>query len=313
MPAIELDNVSKAYRTKDRVQVAVRNLSLQVPEGSIYGFIGPNGSGKSTTLRMILQIILPDEGTIRVLGEPARAADDRIGFLPEERGLYKKMKLRDVLCFFANLKGSARPGALVDEWLERLDLAKHAGKKIEELSKGMGQKAQFIAAVVAKPRLAILDEPFSGLDPKNRDVLRDALLELHRQGTTVIFSTHDMAAAEQLCDRVFMIYRGDKVLDGTLADIRRDHAANAWRLGFDGADAAGLAPQLPGVEAWTNEGNTVQVALRPGTDGQTLLAAASQAGRVSKFERANTLHDVFLRLAEVGDEALDGAGAAAKE
>ena len=298
MNAVEIDRVTKTYRTPAGTQTAVDDLSLTVPAGSIYGFIGPNGSGKTTTLRMIMRIIMPDAGRVAVLGGEARgSADDRIGFLPEERGLYKKMKLRDALCFFAKLKSVRRPGPLVDEWLGKLGLAGHAGKKIEELSKGMGQKAQFIAAVVAKPELAILDEPFSGLDPVNRDVLRDAILDLHRGGTTVIFSTHDMGVAEQLCDRVFMIHLGRKVLDGTMDEIRRNHAERAWRIGFETLppDAAG---RLPEVQELVVEGNTALVELRPGADSQAFLAGALRLGRVARFEPAQSLHDIFKRIAK---------------
>ncbi len=298
MNAVEIERVSKTYKTANGMLPAVDDLSLAVPEGSIYGFIGPNGSGKSTTLRMLMRIILPDTGRIQVLGDETRgAADDRIGFLPEERGLYKKMRLHESLCFFAKLKSVADPKPLVDDWLERLGLAEHGKKRIEELSKGMGQKAQFIAAVVAKPKLAILDEPFSGLDPVNRDVLREAVLALHRAGSTVIFSTHDMAVAEQMCDRIFMIYRGKKVLDGTMADIRSRHAANSWRVSIDGIGAFG-ARRLPGVAEALDEGNSVLVELKPGADSQDLLRGALEAGRVTRFEPAQSLHDIFKRIAE---------------
>ncbi|HZT82977.1 MAG TPA: ATP-binding cassette domain-containing protein [Gemmataceae bacterium] len=217
MNAVELEHVTKTFGP----HAAVADLSLAVPAGCICGFIGPNGSGKTTILRMIMRILHPDRGTVRVLGEERReAASDRVGYLPEERGLYKQMKVRDVLRFYADLKGCRDSRAAVDAWLERFGLTDWAGKKVEALSKGMAQKVQFIAAVVAKPELVLLDEPFSGLDPVNADVLRDAVLDLRRRGTTVIFSTHDMAMAEKMCDFVLMICQGRKVLDGTLASIR---------------------------------------------------------------------------------------------
>ena len=228
MHVVEMENVSKTFNG----HVAVSRLALSVPTGSIYGFIGPNGSGKTTTLRMIMRIFHPDPGTghIRVLGaERFEAANDRIGYLPEERGLYKKMKVRDVLRFYAELKGCRDSGTVVDAWLARMDLGEWAGKKVEALSKGMAQKVQFISAVIAEPELIILDEPFTGLDPVNMDVLRSAVLELRRKGATVIFSTHDMSVAEKMCDYIFMIFRGKKVLDGTLESIQDTYGKDTVR------------------------------------------------------------------------------------
>ncbi len=197
-------------------------------------FIGPNGSGKTTTLRMIMHILHPDKGRITVLGEKTViAANDRVGYLPEERGLYKQMKVREVLRFYAELKGMRRPGPAVDAWLERLELTAWADKKVSALSKGMSQKVQFIATVVAKPQLVLLDEPFSGLDPVNAEVLRDAVLELKREGTTIIFSTHDMAIAEKMCDFIFMIYKGKKVLDGTLDAIKEQYGMDSVHVQLD--------------------------------------------------------------------------------
>ena len=185
--------------------MAVDNLSLSVPKGSIYGFIGPNGSGKTTTLRMIMRIYHPNRGHVRVLGEQThQAASDSIGYLPEERGLYKKMKVREVLRFYAELKGRRDFKPLVADWLKRMDLTDWADKKVETLSKGMSQKIQFISSIIHEPELVILDEPFTGLDPVNADVLRDAVLDLRRRGATVIFSTHDMAVAERMCDFIFI-------------------------------------------------------------------------------------------------------------
>ena len=202
MNTVEIDNITKTFGNV----TAVDQLSLNVPSGSIYGFIGPNGSGKTTTLRMIMNIFYPDQGTIRVFEENVLgASSDRIAYLPEERGLYKTMKVREVLRFYGDLKNGKNVASEVDRWLEKLDLSDWADKKVQTLSKGMSQKVQFIATVVSKPELMILDEPFSGLDPVNMDVLKDAILELQTQGTTVIFSTHDMAVAEKMCDFIFMI------------------------------------------------------------------------------------------------------------
>ncbi len=203
--SILLENVTKRFGQ----QTAVDRLNLSVPEGSIYGFIGPNGSGKTTTLRMILRIYKPDEGRVVVLGnDHGDAADERLGYLPEERGLYKRMTVRRVLRYFARLKGLRSPDTRITELLQQLGAAEYEKKKIEQLSKGMAQKIQFISAVVARPKLVILDEPFSGLDPVNMEVLRDSVKKLRDEGTTVIFSTHDMEIASQMCDFVFMIYKG---------------------------------------------------------------------------------------------------------
>ena len=200
MNALTLNNITKTFNDF----TAVDMLSLDVPEGSIYGFIGPNGSGKTTTIRMIMNILHPDTGDIQILGSPRASIDnDLVGYLPEERGLYKKMKIRELLQFYGQLKTGHSVLTDVDFWLDKLDLTEWASKKVEALSKGMSQKVQFIATVVTHPKLVILDEPFSGLDPVNTDVLLQAMLELQKNGSTVIFSTHDMATAEKVCDYVF--------------------------------------------------------------------------------------------------------------
>ncbi len=291
--AVRLTRVTKTFGQ----HIAVDDLSLEVPEGSVYGFIGPNGSGKTTTLRMILHIFHPDSGVIEVLGQQGtRAANDRIGYLPEERGLYKKMTVRRVLAYYAALKGmsaaEARPA--VDQWLEKVGLTQWGNHKVEALSKGMAQKIQFIAAVVSRPRLLILDEPFSGLDPVNLEVLRAAILELRRQGTTIIFSTHDMMMAEQMCDFIFMIYRGRKVLDGTLESIQERYGADTIRLRADGA-----AEILRGMEKVQNVRDLGQCQeVRFGGDAQELLNTLSARTRVQLFEITRpSLHDIFVRIA----------------
>src|SRR5215471_12583662 len=242
--AIRLTNVSKRFNGV----AAVDGVTLDVPEGSIYGFIGPNGSGKTTTLRMIMHILLPDEGSIEVLGRAdgdarhpsdrrtrasnARAVRDCVSYLPEERGLYKKMSVRCLLRYYGQLKGRtvAELDPEIDAWMTRLGMQGWADKKIETLSKGMSQKVQFTAAVVSQPSLLILDEPFSGLDPVNAEVLKDSVLEMRRRGTTVVFSTHDMGTAEKMCDRIFMIFKGCKVLDGTLDDIQATYGFDTVRV-----------------------------------------------------------------------------------
>lgn len=225
--AIEVQRVSKQYAG----HVAVRELSLAVPNGSVYALLGPNGAGKTTTVRMVLNIIEPDSGTINVLGRPATdpGLSDHIGYLPEERGLYRKMRVRDVLRFLAALKGISAHDAnqRIDRWLDRLSLRTDerdwGTARIEELSRGMQQKAQFIGALVHDPDLVILDEPFSGLDPVNAQALKDAVMDLKRRGKTVIFSTHIIENAEAMCDAVCIIARGEKVLDGTLADVKNEY------------------------------------------------------------------------------------------
>jgi ABC-2 type transport system ATP-binding protein len=299
--AVALDHVTKSFSG----HVAVRQLSLSVPAGSIYGFIGPNGSGKTTTLRMIMRIFHPDEGTIEVLGERALgAASDAVGYLPEERGLYKQMKVRDVLRFYAELKGCRDSAKPIAAWLDRMGLSEWADKKVEALSKGMAQKVQFIATVVARPRLVLLDEPFSGLDPVNADVLREAIVQLRRDGTTVIFSTHDMSVAEKMCDFVFMIYKGAKVLDGTLASILDAHGADTLRVHLDSHNGSLLG--LPGVAKVTEFGSWQELRLTPGADAQATLRALMDRGRVRHFEIARpSLHDIFVRIARPTTEGAE--------
>jgi ABC-2 type transport system ATP-binding protein len=294
MAAVEIEQVTKTFGT----HTAVANLSLSVPTGSIYGFIGPNGSGKTTTLRMIVRILHPDRGVIRVLGqEQLGAANDRVGYLPEERGLYKQMKVREILRFYAELKGCRQSGPAIEDWLLRLGLQGWGNKKVEALSKGMAQKVQLIATVVARPELVLLDEPFSGLDPVNAVVVRDAILDLRRQGTTVIFSTHDMDVAERLCDFIFMIYRGQKVLDGTLEAIQDAHGSDIVRVRLETPEAISLK-DLPGVIGVADHGRLQELRLAPGTDTQELLAHLMQRGRVRHFELARpTLADIFVRIA----------------
>lgn len=293
MTAVRLDGVTKTFGSF----TAVDDLSLEVPRGTIYGFIGPNGSGKTTTLRMIMHILHPDRGEIRVLGEQRRdAANDRVGYLPEERGLYKQMKVREQLRFYAELKGCRHSGPAIDAWLERLELTAWANKKVQTLSKGMSQKVQFIATVVARPELVLLDEPFSGLDPVNAEVLREAVLGLKREGTTVIFSTHDMAVAEKMCDFLFMIYKGKKVLDGSLEAIQNAYATDTVRVHLEGG--AAQWDGLPGVEAVRDLGRWQELRLERGADPQVLLAALMQRGRVRHFEIGKpSLHDIFVRIA----------------
>ncbi len=297
MNVVEIQNVTKTFG-KLR---AVDDLSLSVPAGSIYGFIGPNGSGKTTTLRMIMNIFYPDSGSIRIFGEELRGAcTDRIGYLPEERGLYKNMKVKEILKFYGGLKSRTDLGGEVDAWLEKLDLSEWANKKVQALSKGMSQKVQFIATVVANPELVILDEPFTGLDPVNADAIKAAVLELRERGTTVIFSTHDMSVAEKMCDFIFMIFKGKKVLDGTLASIQDQYGSDTIRIRTE--DGAGALNGLRGIEKINNFGQVQELRLAQGTDPHIVLSDIMSRTRVRSFEVAKpSLHDIFIRIA--GPEA----------
>jgi len=295
--AIRLADVSKRFGGV----TAVDNLTLTVPEGSIYGFIGPNGSGKTTTLRMIMHILLPDDGTIEVLGRAdAAAARDRVGYLPEERGLYKNMTVRRLLRYYGQLKGRtiAELDREITAWMARLDMKDWADKKIEALSKGMSQKVQFVASVVSQPSLLILDEPFTGLDPVNAEALKDAVLEIRRRGTTVVFSTHDMATAERMCDRIFMIFRGKKVLDGTLEEIQAQYGFDTVRVRTSGG--VGALAGLPGVQTVNDYGQLQEVRLNG--DPQRFLQQLAARGAVHHFEITRpSLHDIFVRIARPPD------------
>jgi len=291
--AIALKDVNKQF---GQVK-AVEHLSLEVPKNCIYGFIGPNGSGKTTTLRMIMDILPPDSGSIEVFGQTLRGpCTDRIGYLPEERGLYRRMKVRDLLRFYGRLKSGRDVSRQADVWLDRFDLGGWANKKVETLSKGMSQKVQFIATVVGEPDLLVLDEPFTGLDPVNLDVIRQAILDLQRRGATVILSTHDMGIAEQMCDFIFMIFQGRKVLDGTLESIQEQFGHDVLRIATD----EGQSPpaDLEGVESVRDHGHMQELRLRPGSDPQQILRALMEKARLVRFEIARpSLHDIFVRIA----------------
>lgn len=291
--AIRLENVTKRFGT----QTAVDSLSLRVPEGSIYGFIGPNGSGKTTTLRMILRIFQPDSGSVEVLGQTqGKTADDRLGYLPEERGLYKRMRVRAVLQYYARLKGHYRCDPDIDTWLERLGATEWAHKRVDMLSKGMAQKIQFISAVVARPRLLILDEPFSGLDPVNLEVLKEGMLWMRELGTTIVFSTHDMEMAERLCDTIFMIFRGKKVLDGTLDAIQANYPADRIRIRL--SDANERLPAISGIQDIEQSGRFFEFRMEDVRDYQRILRELTDAVALTHFEVIRpSLHEIFVRIA----------------
>jgi ABC-2 type transport system ATP-binding protein len=301
--AIDIRNVVKRYDE----HVAVNDLSLAVPRGSVYGLLGPNGAGKTTTIRMLLNIIVPDSGTITLLGTPHRTKGltDRIGYLPEERGLYKKMQVRRVLRFLAELKGVPGREAerRIDEWLRRLDLKTPERDwglaKVDELSRGMQQKAQFIGTLVHDPDLVILDEPFSGLDPINAQALKDAIVELKSRGKTIIFSTHMMDNAERLCDSVCIIARGKKVLDGGVAEVRKAHSGRMVALAVEGDARDGLSSVFGDrtlVARVDDHNRYYEVELAAGADAQHLLRRVIDTGvAIQRFELVlPSLHQIFL-------------------
>ena len=297
MSLIELQNVTKAFGK----HLAVNDLSLSVPKGSVYGFIGPNGSGKTTTLRMIMNILPPDSGTIKVFGEQLKSTScDQIGYMPEERGLYKRMKVRELLIFMGGLKYATDLKAKVDYWLKKLGLSDWADKKVETLSKGMSQKVQFISTVVAEPDLIILDEPFTGLDPVNTDVIKDAIMEIQSNGATVVFSTHDMSMAEKMCDFIFMIFKGNKVLDGTLDEIQDKYANDTIRIrSGNGTD---VFENLQGVEKINDYGQLQELRIADDADPHLILQEIISRTRIESYDIVKpSLHDIFVRIA--GTEA----------
>jgi len=292
-PTLIVDHVTKSYGDF----TAVSDLSLQVRPGRVFGLIGPNGAGKTTTIRMIVNITAPDSGRIQLFGQPmSTRLQDRIGYLPEERGLYRKMKVGEQLRFFAELKDVRGKVAetRIDHWLAKLQLSAWKDKRTKELSKGMQQKVQFITSVIHDPDLLILDEPFSGLDPVNVDIMKDTILEQKHANKTIILSTHQMEIAERLCDDVCMINRSRKVLDGKLRDIKRSFSRNAVALRFEGNDGLLNDPEI--VANIRPVGDDFEVLLVPGASPQTLLRRLIDSGTVvTKFELVEpSLHDIFI-------------------
>jgi ABC-2 type transport system ATP-binding protein len=303
--AIRLTGVTKAYAG----HVAVRELSLAVPRGSVFGLLGPNGAGKTTTLRMIMNVLGPDTGAIEILDRPAdELARDRIGYMPEERGLYPRMALGEQLLFLAEIKGArkAETGRLLEDWLDRLGLADWRNRKVNELSKGMQQKAQFISTVLHDPEILILDEPMSGLDPVAAGQLRDALLDLRRQGKTLVLSSHQMETVERLCDAIALIDRGEKLLEGTVREVKSRYGKNNLILAYDG-DGAFLA-RLPEVRNLSDFGQYVEIQLGDGGDPQTVLREAAGRLRISRFEIVEpSLHDIFVEQVTNHGRSADAA------
>jgi ABC-2 type transport system ATP-binding protein len=289
--AVELRDICKTY---DHF-VAVNHLSISIRQGSVYGLLGPNGAGKTSTIRMMIGITMPDEGEVRLFGEKFhRELLPRIGYLPEERGLYKKMKVIDHLVFLGRLhnlsEGEARKRSLA--WCERLQLAEWTNKKVEELSKGMQQKIQFVAALLHDPDLVIMDEPFAGLDPANSVMLKDVLIELKKSGKTILFSTHRMDQVERLCDSICLIDHGRAILGGELNKIKASYGKNHVQMQYEGdaqLENCGL------LESFNNYGNYVEVRLKPGADPQALVRMAADRARISRFELLEpSLEEIFI-------------------
>jgi len=311
--AVEIRGITKRFRDK----VAVNNVDLNIRAGSLCGFLGPNGAGKTTTIRMIMSIFYPDSGTLRVLGKgSAIESKDRIGYLPEERGVYKKMKVGQFLNYMGKLKGLPASGVdkRVRDWLDRMALGDTYKKKCEELSKGMQQKVQLIAALIHEPDLLILDEPFSGLDPVNRRLLRTIIEEQNDAGRTVIFSTHAMFEAEQLCDHLFMINKGEKVLDMRTAEVWKTHDPRSLvvqPLSDSPLDEASLA-QVPGVEHVRRNSRGFEIQLHDGTAPGSVMRDIAGRFPVRSIEiKRPSLDDIFIGL--VGGDAAALAGLASAE
>ncbi len=288
---VEVRDVCKSYGNF----VAVDELSFRIEPGKIYGLLGPNGAGKTSTLRMILGITEPDSGEISIFGEPLRRAHkDVFGYLPEERGLYRKMKVLDHLSFLGQLKGlsAGESVARASKWCERFELSAWASKKVEELSKGMQQKVQFIGAILHDPRLVIMDEPFAGLDPANALALKDAFVELAKSGKAVLLSTHRMDQAERLCHSICLLNHGRAVLEGDLNQIKAQYGHSNVQIRYEG-DNAFLRSRL--VQSFNNYGNYVEVRLTSAADPQELLRLVSAGARISRFELMEpSLEEIFI-------------------
>jgi len=278
--------------------VAVSSLSFAIQQGQIYGLLGPNGAGKTTTIRMLMNILIPDRGKIEVLRQAMNyELQKRIGYLPEERGIYMKMKVVDFLLFIARLKGvdTSKAKQNLEKWLDRIGLSDWRLKKVEDLSKGMQQKIQFIATILHDPDLIILDEPFSGLDPVNTNMLKDILMQMNQDGKTIIFSTHIMEQVEKLCENICLINKGKKVVDGKLADVKKKYGRNNVIISFDGDDSFLNRDDL--IKNKDNYGNYVELKLREGADPQELLQEAVKNSTINRFEIVEpTLNDIFIDL-----------------
>ncbi len=292
MNTVELNKIRKSY---DEF-VAVDDLSLVIRPGEVFGLLGPNGAGKTSTLRMMIGITIPDSGVVSMFGEPLRRSHmQQLGYLPEERGLYKKMKLMDQLVFLGQLKGLSSHDAQQRsmQWCERLGLKEWTGKKVEELSKGMQQKAQFVGAVIHDPQFVVMDEPFSALDPSSAVVLKDAFLDLKKAGKTLLFSTHQMNTAERLCDSICLINHGRAILEGDLGKVQAGYGKRNVQIKYEGGSQFLHDARL--VQSFNDYGNYVEVRLAPQADPQELLRSATACARLTRFELMEpSLEEIFI-------------------
>ena len=305
MSIVELQHVRKAYDTK----IAVADLSFTIEPGSMFGLLGPNGSGKTSSIRMIIGITVPDSGTINLFGQPFhRSILKRVGYLPEERGLYKKMKVMDQLIFLGQLHGldATTASKRAHVWCEKLQITEAIHKKTEELSKGMQQKIQFISTLLHEPELIIMDEPFSGLDPVNAELLTDTLVDLRKQGRTILFSTHRMDQVEKLCDNICLIHNSHLVLSGSMREIKSRYPVNRVLINFTGDDSF---LNHPTIHSAKNYGGHAEIRLKEGADAQALLAAAIVKARVTRFEVMEpTLEEIFIEKVTETSQASQPAG-----
>ena len=294
MHVLNVNQISKSFGDV----AAVKNISFSAREGRIYGILGPNGAGKTTTIRMIMNIIMPDSGQIHLFNQPmSDGLKDQLGYLPEERGLYAKMTVTDMLVFLGELHGmqNRKASVFVKDWLEKMDLGDWRDKKVEELSKGMQQKIQFIATIMHEPDLIILDEPFSGLDPINAELIKNIMMDIKSKGKAIMFSTHVMDAAEKICDDILLIDKGEKILDGELQHIKRELVSNIIQIEYQGPDK--FIDSLPMVDKVINFENYTEISLNDKYESQDLLRALVDKLSISRWQQKQTsLHDIFIKL-----------------
>jgi ABC-2 type transport system ATP-binding protein len=304
MEIFRTENIVKRFSN----HVALDKISVSVPKGSIYGLLGPNGAGKTTLLRIINQITAPDEGELYFNGHKFSSEDvEHIGYLPEERGLYKKMKVGEQALYLVQLKGMQKKEALkrLRQWFEKFEINSWWNRKVEELSKGMQQKLQFVITILHKPDLLIFDEPFSGFDPINADMLKNEILTLKNEGATIIFSTHDMGSVEELCDHITLIDNGHKLIEGNITDIRKQYRSNIYQVGFSG-DADKLRQVMNGqfklLELMTEDDHQIAriKVLQPGSDNKLLAALIQKVNIISFNEELPGMHDIFIRVVREG-------------
>lgn len=315
---LQVENVSKRYAN----HLALDNVSLEVPEGKVYGLLGPNGAGKTTLIRIINHITAPDSGRVIFDGHPLTQGDvGNIGYLPEERGLYKKMKVGEQAIFFARLKGLSRHDAIrqLREWFERFDILSWWDKKVEELSKGMAQKVQFIVTVLHCPKLLIFDEPFSGFDPINANLLKEEILKLRDEGSTVIFSTHNMSSVEEICDNITLINKSRNILSGNVEDLRREFFGNRYDLSFSGDKISLMEALGARADGFIDKGkdtrgrNVLQLHVADGATLRDVLGVANDTVELASFtESLASMNDIFIRTVEANNDFVAGNDLAAE-